>query len=134
MTGAPGVRYPARAEGPLPMIAVTCRNGEHFSVDPSHIERVEAVPDTVLHLVDGTKYVVSEPFDEVLRTIRDHRAALTVVQKRLAGGTAQIADHATTVRDSNLRVERRQYDRSPGDGSSAADRRPVPGQPGPDET
>ena len=22
------------------MIAVTCRNGEHFSVDPVHIERV----------------------------------------------------------------------------------------------
>ena len=42
------------------MIAVTCRNGEHFSVDPVAIERVEAEPDTVLHLVDGTKYVVTE--------------------------------------------------------------------------
>ena len=115
------------------MIAVTCRNGEHFSVDPSHIERVEAVPDTVLHLVDGTKFVVADRFDDLLRTIRDHRAALTVVQKRLAGGTAELADHATTVRNATLRVERRQYDRSPGDGRSAADRRPAPEQPGPDE-
>ena len=115
------------------MIAVTCRNGEHFSVDPAQIERVEADPDTVLHLVDGTKYVVAEPFDDLLRSIRDHRAALTVVQKRLAGGTAEIADHATTVRNSNLRVERRQYDRSADDGRSAADRRPPPGQPRPDE-
>ena len=40
------------------MIAVTCRNGEHFSVDPLHIERIETSPDTVIHLVDGTKYVV----------------------------------------------------------------------------
>ena len=115
------------------MIAVTCRNGEHFSVDPAQIERVEADPDTVLHLVDGTKYVVAEPFDDLLRAIRDHRAALTVVQKRLAGGMAEIADHATTVRNSTLRVERRQYDRSADDGRSAADRRPVPEQPGPDE-
>ncbi len=106
------------------MIAVTCRNGGHFSIDPTHIERVETDPNTVVHLVDGTKYVVGETFDELLRSIRDHRAALTVVQKRLAGGTAEIADHATTVRNSTLRVERRQYDRSVDDGRSAADRRP----------
>ncbi|MDP9392724.1 MAG: flagellar FlbD family protein, partial [Actinomycetota bacterium] len=44
------------------MIAVTCRNGEHFSVDPDAIERVETDPDTVIHLVDGRKYVVAESF------------------------------------------------------------------------
>ena len=49
------------------MIAVTCRNGEHFSVDPLHIERVETDPDTVIHLVDGTKYVVDQPFDDLLQ-------------------------------------------------------------------
>jgi uncharacterized protein YlzI (FlbEa/FlbD family) len=115
------------------VIAVTCRNGEHFSVDPRHIERVESDPDTVVHLVDGTKYVVAERFDDLLRTIRDHRAALTVVQKRLAGGTAEIADHATTVRNSTLRVERRRYDRSGDDGRSAIDRVTAPEQPGPGE-
>ena len=52
------------------MIAVTCRNGEHFSVDPDAIERVETDPDTVIHLVDGTKYVVAETFDQLLRTIQ----------------------------------------------------------------
>ena len=114
------------------MIAVTCRNGEHFSVDPSQIERIEAEPDTVLHLVDGTKYVVAERFDDVLRAISDHRAALTVVQKRLFGGTAAIADHAKSVRNASLRVERRQYDRDVDSGRSADDRRPVPGPPGPD--
>ncbi|WP_116451179.1 flagellar FlbD family protein [Blastococcus litoris] len=114
------------------MIGVTCRNGEHFSVDPTHIERVETRPDTVVHLVDGTKYVVNESFDEVLLSIRDHRAARTVVQKRLAGGTAEIADHATNVRNGTLRVERRQYDRSVDTGRSAADRR-VPEETSPDE-
>jgi flagellar protein FlbD len=115
------------------VIAVSCRNGEFFSVDPTHIERVETDPDTVIHLVDGTKYVVSEGFDDLLRTIRDHRAALTVVQKRLAGGTAQLAEHASTVRNSTLRVERRQYDRDVPSDRSAADRRPVGDPPGSDE-
>jgi uncharacterized protein YlzI (FlbEa/FlbD family) len=95
------------------MIAVTCRNGEHFSVDPVQIQRVESDPDTVVHLVDGTKYVVAQSLDDLLRSIRDHRAGLMVVQKRLSGGTAEIADHASTVRTSSLRVERRQYSRSP---------------------
>ena len=98
------------------MIAVTCRNGEHFSIDPTHIERVEVDPDTVIHLIDGTKYVVDQTFDELLRTIRDHRAGVLVVQKRLAGGTAQIADHASTVRSAALRIERRQYSRDDGAG------------------
>ncbi|MBJ7453731.1 MAG: flagellar FlbD family protein, partial [Blastococcus sp.] len=35
------------------MIAVTCRNGEHFTIDPATIERAESVPDTVLHMVGG---------------------------------------------------------------------------------
>jgi uncharacterized protein YlzI (FlbEa/FlbD family) len=100
------------------MIAVTCRNGEHFTVDPVHIERVESDPDTVIHLDDGTKYVVSTSFDDLLRTIRDHRASVMVVQKRLSGGTAEIADHASTVRKSSLRLERRHYSRDDGAGSS----------------
>ncbi|TFV65289.1 UNVERIFIED_ORG: hypothetical protein E4P37_10300 [Bacillus sp. AZ43] len=112
------------------MIGVTCRNGEHFSVDPTHIERIETVPDTEIILLDGTRYVVEDSLDGVIRTVRDHHAALLVVQKRLAGGTAELADHATTVRNSSLRVERRQYDRSVDNGRSAADRRPDPETPG----
>jgi flagellar protein FlbD len=93
------------------MIAVSCRNGEHYSIDPAHIERVESDPDTVIHLVDRTKYVVAEGFDDLLRTIQAHRASVLVMQKRLAGGTAEIADHASTIRNSSLRLERRQYSR-----------------------
>ena len=99
------------------MIAVTCRNGEHFSVDPVHIERVENDPDTVIHLVDGTKYVVAQPFDDLLRTIQDHRATVMVAQKQLAGGVAEIADHATHVRRTSIRLERRQYSRDGDTGS-----------------
>jgi uncharacterized protein YlzI (FlbEa/FlbD family) len=94
------------------MIAVTCRNGEHFSLDPASIERVETDPDTVIHLVDGTKYVVAVPFDDLMRTLRDHRATVLVEQKRLSGGVAEYADHAAKVaRQATMRVERRAYRR-----------------------
>ena len=105
------------------MIAVTCRNGEHFTVDPLQIERVETDPDTVVHLVDGTKYVVDQTFDELLRTISDHRATVLVAQKQLAGGVAEIADSAAR---ASLRVERRARSR---DTDSSA----VPAASGDDE-
>jgi len=100
------------------MIAVTCRNGEHFSVDPMSIERVETDPDVVIHLVDGTKYVVGDSFDTLMRSIRDHRATVVVAQKRLAGGVAEIADNAAKVARGSVRLERRRYERDadhPGD-------------------
>jgi uncharacterized protein YlzI (FlbEa/FlbD family) len=86
------------------VIAVTCRNGEHFSVDPLTIERVETDPDTIIYLADGTKYVVDQTFDQLLRTVSNHRATMLVAQKRLAGGVAEIAEHAAR---ATLHIERR---------------------------
>jgi uncharacterized protein YlzI (FlbEa/FlbD family) len=94
------------------VIAVTCRNGEHFSVDPLSIERVETDPDTIIYLADGTKFVVDQTFDELLRTISDHRATVLVAQKRLAGGVAEIAEHAAR---AGLHIERRARSRDTDD-------------------
>ena len=74
------------------MIAVTCRNGEHFTIDPAAIERAEAVPDTVLHMVGGRTYVLSMSLDELLRAIRDSHAELIVAQRRMGVATAELAD------------------------------------------
>jgi uncharacterized protein YlzI (FlbEa/FlbD family) len=103
------------------VIAVTCRNGEHFSVDPDAIERVETDPDTVIHLVDGTKYVVAESFDDLLRTIQDHRAVAVVTHQHLTDGLPK--------EPPPFRVERRQFRRD-GDGSA---RPPAVLSPGRDE-
>ena len=100
------------------MIAVTCRNGEHFSVDPRSIERVETDPDTVIHLVDGTKYVVADSFDELLQIISDHRALTLVERQQLAGGVAEIAERRPTMRIER-RARTRDADGGPG---SPADR------------
>ena len=49
------------------MIRVTRLNGEGFALNPDLIERLEAHPDTVAFLADGTKYVVRESVEDVLQ-------------------------------------------------------------------
>ena len=102
------------------MIAVTCRNGEHFSVDPDAIERVETDPDTVIHLVDGTKYVVAESFDALLTAIQAHRAVAVVAHQHLTDPLPP--------KPPPFRVERRQFSR---DGAGSG--RPPSVPPGRDE-
>ena len=68
------------------MIRVTRLNGEGFALNPDLIERVEAHPDTVAFLVDGTKYVVKESVDEVLREIREYRAGILATSYEMDRG------------------------------------------------
>ncbi|MEZ5321063.1 MAG: flagellar FlbD family protein [Microthrixaceae bacterium] len=56
------------------MILLTRLNGTSLGVNADLIERVESTPDTVLSLIDGTKYVVAEPLPEVVALIVDFRA------------------------------------------------------------
>jgi flagellar protein FlbD len=68
------------------VIRVTRLNGERFALNPDLIERVEAHPDTVVFLVDGTKYVVTESVDEVLREIREYRAGILATSYEMDRG------------------------------------------------
>ena len=68
------------------MIRVTRLNGERFALNPDLIERVEAHPDTVAFLVDGTKYVVKESVDEVLLEIREYRAGILATSYEMDRG------------------------------------------------
>lgn len=58
------------------MIIVSRLNGERFGVNADHIERIEEMPDTVLTLADGTKYIVRESLEEVLDKIVGYRAEI----------------------------------------------------------
>jgi flagellar protein FlbD len=58
------------------MITVTRLNGPSFALNPDLIERVEATPDTVIHLVGGTNYLVVESVEEIITRIRESRAAV----------------------------------------------------------
>ena len=68
------------------MIRVTRLNGEQFALNPDLIERVEAHPDTVVFLVDSTKYVVRETVDEVLHEIREYRAGILATSYEMDRG------------------------------------------------
>jgi flagellar protein FlbD len=68
------------------VIRVTRLNGEHFALNPDLIARVEGHPDTVIALVDDTKYVVAESVDVVLREIRDYRASVQAVAFQMDRG------------------------------------------------
>lgn len=58
------------------MIVVSKLNKEVFAVNPDLIQRVDSAPDTILTLVDGTKYIVRESMAEVIELIDSHRALI----------------------------------------------------------
>lgn len=68
------------------MILLRRLNGTELGVNADLIERVESTPDTVLTLVDGTKYVVSEPAEEVVARIIDFRARILAAAEGFATG------------------------------------------------
>ncbi|WP_042438128.1 flagellar FlbD family protein [Sanguibacter keddieii] len=56
------------------MIVVTRLNGPPFAVNPDLVQRVDSAPDTILTLVDGTKFIVQESMAEVIELINEHRS------------------------------------------------------------
>ena len=58
------------------MIILTRLNGEQFAINCDLVERVDAHPNTVLTLVDATKYIVAESLTEVVERVRDFRASV----------------------------------------------------------
>lgn len=58
------------------MVIVTRLNGERFALNPDLVQRIDSVPDTILTLVDGTKYIVRESMAEVIELINEQRAGI----------------------------------------------------------
>lgn len=65
------------------MIIVTRLNGPPFALNPDLIERADATPDTVLTLVDGTKYLISESVEEVIEAVRNYRASVIALAQHI---------------------------------------------------
>ena len=47
------------------MIDVTGMNHEKFILNADHIEKIEEVPETIITLINGKKYIVLESVEEV---------------------------------------------------------------------
>ncbi|MCL2091195.1 MAG: flagellar FlbD family protein [Micrococcales bacterium] len=66
------------------MIVVTRLNGGQFGVNPDLIQRIDSAPDTILTLIDGTKYIVAEPMAEVIALVHEYRATILARARMLA--------------------------------------------------
>jgi flagellar protein FlbD len=65
------------------VILVTRLNGAVFALNPDLVERVDSTPDTVVTLVDGTKYIVAETMPEFIESVRHYRASLIAQASRI---------------------------------------------------
>jgi flagellar protein FlbD len=84
------------------VIRVTRLNGEQFALNPDLIERVEAHPDTVAFLVDGTRYVVKESVDEMLAEIREYRAGILATSYEMDRGEYRAPQRDSLPGDSSV--------------------------------
>lgn len=76
------------------MIVVTRLNGPRFAVNPDLLQRIESTPDTILTLIDGTKYIVAESLDEVTELVVEYRARVVATTMAL---TQEDAEHVAAV-------------------------------------
>jgi len=63
------------------MILLTRLSGSPFVLNSDLIERIDSAPDTIVTLVDGSKYVVSEGLQEVVDAVRRHRAEVIALSE-----------------------------------------------------
>ena len=70
------------------MIVVSRLNGNEFAVNCNLIERIEANPDPVITLIDGTKFVIHEDVKTVIDRIRAYQSSIIVAADQMAGRPA----------------------------------------------
>ena len=51
------------------MIKVTAMNNNEFVLNADHIEKIEEVPETLITLTNGKKYIVLESVEEVIEEV-----------------------------------------------------------------
>ena len=70
------------------MIQLTRLNGQPLIINSDMIKLIENAPDTVISLVNGEKFVVREPGEQVLeRIVQFRRRVLEGLQLNLSGWT-----------------------------------------------
>ncbi|MDP4087913.1 MAG: flagellar FlbD family protein [Bacillota bacterium] len=55
------------------MIRLTAFSGDAFVLNADHIEKVEEVPECIITLVNGKKYMVRETSEEVIDKVIEYK-------------------------------------------------------------
>jgi len=84
------------------VILVTRLNGPQFALNPDLVERADSTPDTVVTLVDGTKYVISESVDEFIALVRLYRASVLAEAQRFTDLPTEPARRTTRDTGGNV--------------------------------
>ena len=86
------------------MILVTRINGAVFALNPDLVERADCTPDTVVTLVDGTKYIIAESVPEFIDSVRHYRASLIAQASRMEPEPSAIAQSSDDDHDHDAKV------------------------------
>lgn len=78
-----GRPLPRTTQGRTIVILLTRLNGPVFALNPDLVERADCTPDTVITLVDGTKYIVGESLPEFVALVRQYRASVIAEAQQL---------------------------------------------------
>jgi flagellar protein FlbD len=94
------------------VILLTRLGGALFALNPDLIERADCTPDTVITLVNGTKYVVHESLVDLASLVRQYRAGVLAASQAVDISTAPVLpstpDHGTPDDGSVVRLHRRE--------------------------
>lgn len=55
------------------MIRLTAFSGEDFVLNAEHIEKVEEVPECIITLINGKKYMVKETSEDVIEKVIEYK-------------------------------------------------------------
>ena len=80
-----------------PVIHLSRLNGQGFVLNPDLILKAESTPDTVVTLVDGTKFVVVEPLDVLSERVVQYRAQVVATARELPGCSTPTGAQLTAV-------------------------------------
>lgn len=69
------------------MIMLTRLSGTPFVLNADLIERIDATPDTIVTLADGTKYVVADSMTQVVAAVRTYRSEIVALSWQLDPGS-----------------------------------------------
>jgi flagellar protein FlbD len=75
------------------MIALTRLTGAQFALNPDLIERIDRTPDTVITLVDGTKYLVQQSLEEIVDLVVEFRSKVLASAGSFELGATSVRRH-----------------------------------------
>jgi flagellar protein FlbD len=79
------------------MITLRRLSGTVFALNSDLIERVDSTPDTVVTLVDGKKYVVTDTLEEVIDAVRYYRGEVLALSSYIEVEPRRPHPHLGTV-------------------------------------